>query len=53
MGFKMKGCWYRNRFLHGELKGNSYMGIPQGMEADKNKCIILKKAIYRLVQSAT
>jgi hypothetical protein len=39
-------------FLHGNLKETIYMEIPIGMEAHENKCLILKKKIYGLVQSA-
>ena len=39
-------------FLHGELKETIYMEIPKGMEANKNECLILKRTIYGLVQSA-
>ena len=39
-------------FLHGELKETIFMEIPKGMEANKDECLILKKTIYGLVQSA-
>jgi len=39
-------------FLHGDLKETIYMEIPKGMEAEKGKCLVLKKTIYGLVQSA-
>jgi hypothetical protein len=38
--------------LHGNLKETIYMEIPKGMEANENECLILKKTIYGLVQSA-
>jgi Reverse transcriptase (RNA-dependent DNA polymerase) len=39
-------------FLHGNLKETIFMEIPKGMEANKNECLILKRTIYDLVQSA-
>jgi hypothetical protein len=39
-------------FLHGNLKETIYMEILKGMEANENECLILKKTIYGLVQSA-
>jgi hypothetical protein len=39
-------------FLHGNLKETIYMEIPKGMEANENECLILKKTIYGLIQSA-
>ena len=39
-------------FLHGDLKEEIFMEIPPGMEASKDECLILKKTIYELVQSA-
>jgi hypothetical protein len=39
-------------FLHENLKETIYMKIPKGMEANENECLILKKTIYGLVQSA-
>jgi hypothetical protein len=39
-------------FLHGNLKETIYMEIPKGMEANEKECLILKKTIYGLVQSA-
>ena len=39
-------------FLHGDLKEEIFMEIPPGMEASKDECLILKKTIYGLVQSA-
>jgi hypothetical protein len=39
-------------FLHGNLKETIYMKIPKGMEANENRCLILKKKNYGLVQSA-
>jgi hypothetical protein len=39
-------------FLHGNLKETIYMEIPEGMEANGNECLTLKKTIYVLVQSA-
>ena len=40
-------------FLHGDLDHEIYMDCPEGMEGgDPSKCLLLKKTIYRLVQSA-
>ena len=39
-------------FLHGDLKETIFMEIPKGMEANKDECLILKRTIYGLVQSA-
>jgi hypothetical protein len=39
-------------FLHGNLKETIFMEIPKGMKTNENKCLILKKTIYGLVQSA-
>jgi hypothetical protein len=38
--------------LHGELKETIYMEIPKGLQANENKCLLLNKTIYSLVQSA-
>jgi hypothetical protein len=35
-------------FLHGDLQEE----IPKGMSQDDNTCLLLKKTIYSLVQSA-
>ena len=39
-------------FLHGDLKETIFIEIPKGMEANKDECLILKRAIYGLIQSA-
>jgi hypothetical protein len=39
-------------FLHGNLIEAIYIEIRKGMEANENECLILKKTIYGLVQSA-
>ena len=39
-------------FLNGELEEEIYMDCPDGMEHDKDDCLLLLKAIYGLVQSA-
>jgi hypothetical protein len=39
-------------FLHGDLQEEIYMNVPKGMNQDDNTCILLKKTIYGLVQSA-
>jgi hypothetical protein len=38
-------------FLHGDLKEEIFMEIPEGMNAVKEDCLSLKKTIYGLVQS--
>jgi Reverse transcriptase (RNA-dependent DNA polymerase) len=42
----------KTAFLHGDLKEEIFMETPPGMEASKDECLILKKTIYGLVQSA-
>jgi Reverse transcriptase (RNA-dependent DNA polymerase) len=42
----------KRAFLHGNLKETIFMEIPKGMDSNKNECLILKKNIYGLVQSA-
>jgi Reverse transcriptase (RNA-dependent DNA polymerase) len=39
-------------FLHGNLKETIFMEIPKGMDSNKDECLILKRTIYGLVQSA-
>jgi hypothetical protein len=39
-------------FLHGDLQEEIYMNAPKGMSQDDNTCLLLKKTIYGLVQSA-
>ena len=40
-------------FLNGELEEEIYMDIPEGYEGDNStECLLLKKGIYGLVQSA-
>jgi hypothetical protein len=39
-------------FLHGDLDEEIYMEVPKGLEIEHNKKLMLKKAIYGLVQSA-
>ena len=47
-----------NAFLNGDLEHETYMKIPEGYDevinqgVDKEDCLILQKAIYRLVQAA-
>ena len=43
---------FETAFLHGNLKEKIYMNIPEGMESNKNECLLLNKTIYGLVQSA-
>jgi hypothetical protein len=39
-------------FLHGNLQEKIYMNVPKGLSQDDNTCLLLKKTIYGLVQSA-
>jgi hypothetical protein len=39
-------------FLHGNLQEDVYMNVPKGMSQYDNTCLLLKKTIYGLVQSA-
>jgi len=39
-------------FLHGDLQEEIYMNVPEGLNQDPNCCLLLKKTIYGLVQSA-
>ena len=39
-------------FLHGDLEEEIYMDCPQGLDSDPNDCLLLKKSLYGLVQSA-
>ena len=52
--WNLKGCIIdvETAFLHGELKEEIYMNIPEGMNIDSNNCLLLTKTIYGLVQSA-
>jgi len=39
-------------FLHGKLKEEIYMSLPEGMAGKDNECLLLLKALYGLVQGA-
>ena len=39
-------------FLHGDLKEEIFMDCPQGLDSNLNDCLLLKKSLYGLVQSA-
>jgi Reverse transcriptase (RNA-dependent DNA polymerase) len=39
-------------FLHGKLKEEINMNVPQDMKSEPNNCLLLTKTIYGLVQSA-
>jgi hypothetical protein len=41
----------KNSFLHGELKDELYMKIPEGIENCKNKVCTLRKSLYGLKQA--
>jgi Reverse transcriptase (RNA-dependent DNA polymerase) len=38
--------------LHGDLQEEIYMNVPEDLQQDSNSCLLLKKTIYGLVQSA-
>jgi Reverse transcriptase (RNA-dependent DNA polymerase) len=42
----------KTAFLHGNLKERLFMEISKGMDSNKDECLILKRTIYGLVQSA-
>jgi hypothetical protein len=50
--FERKIVDIETSFLHGNLTETIYVEIPKGMVANENECLILKKTIYGLVQSA-
>jgi len=37
-------------FLHGDLDEEIYMNLPDGMEGSNDECLLLLKALHRLVQ---
>jgi hypothetical protein len=39
-------------FLHGDLQEEMFMNVPKGMDQEDNTCLLLKKTIYGLVQTA-
>jgi len=39
-------------FLYGDLDKEIYMDLPNGMMGFEDECLLLLKAIYRLVQAA-
>jgi Reverse transcriptase (RNA-dependent DNA polymerase) len=39
-------------FLHGGLQGEICINVPKGKQLDPNSCLLLKKTMYGLVQSA-
>ena len=39
-------------FLHSKPEEDICMNIPDGLESKNYECVLLKKAIYRLVQTA-
>jgi len=42
----------KTAFLHGDLDEEIYMNLPDGMEGSNEECLLLLKALYRLVQGA-
>jgi len=42
----------KTAFLHGDLKEEIYMNLPNGMEGSNDECLLLCKALYGLVQGA-
>jgi len=39
-------------FLHGDLEEEIYMNLPHRMDGESDKCLLLLKALYGLVQGA-
>ena len=52
MGYLAKIVDIETAFLYGELDEDIYMTRPEGFGYDKDKCALLKKACYGLVQAA-
>jgi len=42
----------KTAFLHGDLEEETYMNLLDGMEGLDDECLLLLKALYRLVQGA-
>jgi len=42
----------KTAFLHGDLKEEICMNLPNGMEGSNDECLLLLKALYGLVQGA-
>ena len=52
-GLKARIIDVETAFLHGDLEEEIYMDCPEGMEGGSpDKCLLLQKTIYGLVQSA-
>ncbi len=45
-------CGCKTAFLHGDLEEKIYMNLLDGMEGMDDKCLLLLKALYGLVQGA-
>ena len=52
MGYSAKIVDVETAFLYGEVDEDIYMTRPEGFGYDKDKCVLLKKACYGLVQAA-
>jgi len=39
-------------FLHGKIKQEIYINLPEDMEGEDSECLLLLKALYDLVQGA-
>jgi hypothetical protein len=50
---KAKTIDIETAFLHGDLEGRIFMGIPSGMKVGIGKFLVLKKTSYGLVHSST
>jgi len=52
--WNLKPCIFdvKTAFLHGEIKEEIYMNIPEGMNSKSKNCLLLTKNNYGLVQRA-
>jgi Reverse transcriptase (RNA-dependent DNA polymerase) len=43
---------FETAFIYGKLEGEIYMKIHEGLNTDERNCLMLKKTIHGIVQSA-